>query len=86
LRQTTSLGCLRNRIRRASKIAVVADRICESLDAFLTFIHWVFPDRGYAGEKIASDAQRPAGPAKKATKSAKRGKAPPDPDAVVGLH
>ena len=50
----TGAASCSNRIRRASKTAMVADRICESRGGWIfPFIQRVFADSGYAGEKVA---------------------------------
>ena len=50
----TGVASCSNRIRRASKIATVADRFCESPRRIFPFIQRVFADSGYAGEKVAT--------------------------------
>ena len=49
----TGVASCSNRIRRASKIAMVADRFCEFSRRIFPFIQRVFADGGYAGEKVA---------------------------------
>ena len=43
-----------NRVRRASKTAMVADRFCEVSRRSFPFIQRVFADGGYAGEKVTT--------------------------------
>ena len=49
----TGVASCSNRTRRASKIAMVADRLCEVSRHIFPFIERVFADSGYAGEKVA---------------------------------
>jgi transposase len=51
-RRTGASSCS-NRIRRASKTAMVADRFCDSHGIF-PFVQRVFADSGYSGEKVAT--------------------------------
>ena len=56
MRSSTPTGAAScsNRIRRASRIATVADRFCGSSRRIFPFIQRVFADSGYAGEKVAT--------------------------------